>query len=116
MRRFLELLLAAGLGIGIVVVYLTWVRPPEVRACTRLHALCVGGDAPAPQQLAACVDGLRELKKIGGEQALAAPLQCIATADSCGEAGGCLIGTAQATGVGLLQGALQGLQKSLQGK
>ena len=81
------LVVVAVLGLG-AVVYAKVIRSaPEERACERLDSLC-GGEV----DIGECTEGFAEAEKLVGEKVIEKATDCMADADTCMEAVGCMAG------------------------
>jgi len=108
MKKILALCVLAALLVGGWWVYSRFMAPPEARACARLADLCNAAESDAKES--DCAQGLQEMKKVAGEKAVERATACIAEADSCINAAGCMVGA----GVGAFGEFLEGMQKALE--
>ena len=82
-KVLVALLVFGGAGfVGYRYVY----GSPAKRACSRMAELC--GDKDVKK----CEDDFAELRKIGGDESVDKQAQCMANAQTCGEAAGCYAG------------------------
>lgn len=85
MKKLLAVLVVAGLG---TAVYAKVIRSsPEKRACKQLDSLC-GGDVDIKE----CTEAFDEAAKIVGDKVVDKATDCMANANSCVEAAGCIAG------------------------
>lgn len=104
-----KLLSVLALGVVAYVVY-ALVRSPESRTCAHMAALCGldqrGGEVDRCRRALA---SLKQSNAPAAEQVNA----CVAEAKSCGEVAGCASGAAWTMGAGLVNDFLSGLRKTL---
>jgi hypothetical protein len=105
-----KLLVVAILLGGGYFAYAHWFKA-ERRACTRMAQLC--GDKA--NQIDKCESDMKDLRKSLGDEVARKFDSCVADANSCPEAAGCMLG-AGASGVGdamnkFIQGVGKGITK-----
>jgi hypothetical protein len=101
------LLVLALLGVGGFLGYRYLF--PEKRACGKMVELC-GADAATGQR---CEQAIVELKKAAGGDSARSAAACVADAQSCPQALGCMAGLVGQAAGGAANEFLKGLQKSL---
>jgi len=106
MKRLLSIIVVLGLlGGGGWWVYAHFFSPAERRACAHYAALC-----NASAQEDNCHQALQKMRELAGDQALKMAANCIAEADNCMAANGCIVGA----GLGGVGEFLKGVQKALE--
>jgi hypothetical protein len=109
MKTLVILVLLAGVGYG--AYKLTIGRPAEKRACAHLVDLC--GDDHSDKDVADCEQTFADLRKIGGDDSVDKPAQCLADAKTCGEGVGCVAGAMGRAGINFGSDFFKGLDHSL---
>jgi hypothetical protein len=104
-KKLLVVLVLAGLA---VVVYAKVFRSsPAEKTCAKLEDLC-GGEKIEPGE---CRDGFAEARKVFGDDAVDRAVSCVADANSCLEAVGCVMGAGMRSFDQLQKGMERGLGK-----
>ena len=86
---------------------------PERSACRKMAELCGVKDG-TPEDLAACVDDIKQWRKIGGDEATDKGLACVDEAKTCGEATGCVAGAGFKGVQGVINEFIKGFGKAAQ--
>ena len=103
-------IVGAVLVVGIVFLFMA--KPAlnpllsvEAKTCMRVADLCTPGVAADLQKLNDCEEALKSVKRLSGDEAFSKSTTCVADANSCAAAGGCMMGGA---GVGAVSEFLKG--------
>ena len=108
MKKLLVVLVLAGLA---VVVYAKVFRSsPAEKTCAKLEDLC-GGENGETIEPGECRDGFAEARKMFGDDAVDRAVSCVADANSCMEAVGCVMGAGMRSFDQLQKGMERGLGK-----
>jgi hypothetical protein len=110
MKKLLAVTLVGAAVVGGVVVAsgASKAATPEGKLCVRMADLC--GSEPSVKDLDQCVDGMKKLRKMSGDAAFERSEKCVAEANSCAAASGCMMGGA---GVGTLGQMMKGFGDAL---
>jgi hypothetical protein len=104
-KKLLVVLVLAGLG---VVVYAKVFRSsPAEKTCAKLNDLCGGEKISADE----CTDGFADARKKFGDEAADRAVSCVADANSCMEAVGCVVGAGMRSMEQFQRGVERGLGK-----
>ena len=88
-KLFVLLLLAAAAG---GVYWWKYQRPVEKRVCARLTELC-GDDRDDKDDRKSCEKDFADMARNSSPETMHKLDQCLASANSCVEGGGCVVGT-----------------------
>jgi hypothetical protein len=106
MKRLLSIIVVLGLlGGGGWWVYAHVFSPAEKRACAHYAALC-----NASAQEPSCQQALQKMRELAGDGAVKKAASCMAEADNCMAANGCIVGA----GLGGVGEFFKGMQKALE--
>jgi hypothetical protein len=94
---------------GVVATGCDVINPPEKRACARVSSLC----GLEPEAAGQCSQKLSELSRDLGKERLDKLATCVAEAQSCPEAGGCMAGVGLSALTDSAGKFLKGLGKTL---
>ncbi len=113
MKKLLGVGLVGAAVVGIVVIAKSAgaipAATPEGRTCIKLADLCAVDDK-STKKLETCVDDLEKAKKAVGEQNVKRSMDCVAEANSCMAATGCMMG---GVGVGALGEMMKGFGSAI---
>jgi hypothetical protein len=106
-KAIIALLVIVLMGTGIYVAVM--LNRPETRACRHVTALCgaVGNGADA------CVHDLEDLRQTLAPNQFRRATDCLEQANSCPEAGGCLVGMTLRSLSGSIDGFLKGISRAI---
>lgn len=97
---------------GAAVGAFAYIRNPTRVACVRVGELC-GVEGGTMQDLDQCVDTVKQWRKIAGDEAVDKGVACVESANSCGEAMGCMAGAGFKGMEGVMKDFLKGFDKAL---
>jgi len=104
-KKLLVVLVLAGLA---VVVYAKVFRSsPAEKTCAKIDDLC-GGEKIEPAE---CRDGIADARKKFGDEPVDRAISCVADANSCMEAVGCIMGAGMRSMEQFQRGVERGLGK-----
>jgi hypothetical protein len=109
-KKVIAAVVVVGLCAGVAFAF---GRSPERRACIKLGELCTDKKGSF-DDLEQCVDGMKDLRKAAGDEAMDKSLSCVSDAKSCSEASGCLAGAGMKAMQGAMTDFAKGFLKSTQ--
>jgi hypothetical protein len=98
---------------GVAVAGYAYIRSPERSACLHMAELC-GEKGGTKDDLDRCVDDVKQLRKIGGDEAVDKGIQCVNDSKTCGEAVGCVAGAGMKGAQGVVNEFFKGFGKATQ--
>jgi hypothetical protein len=107
MKLIGTLVALALIGAGAYFVYTKVMNPPEKRTCKRLAELCAGGAKDRGEER--CAESLAQMRKQAGDEAFNRGAECVARAQSCVTAVGCMVGANLRSLGGFLDGLAEGM-------
>lgn len=111
MKKALPLILFLVIA-GAAVGAFAYMRNPTRIACVRVADLC-GAQGGSVSDLDQCVDTVKQWRKIAGDEAVDKGVACVETANTCGEAMGCMAGAGFKGMQGVFNDFLKGFDKAL---
>lgn len=109
MKKVFGAILVLGIFSGVAYAY---GRSPERSACMKMGELC-GESKGSLSDLDHCVDEVKKLRKVAGDEAVDKGMKCIDKSTSCPQAVGCIYGASMKGMSGFLKEFAKGMDQGL---